>query len=152
MLKKQRERNEEKSPEKINTKKQANEEDDFKAFKIGDSIAEKLRKMGITSLFDIQKSVFQPIYSGKNVMASALTGSGKTLSFVLPLIQKCLDKGRMTHDGPLIMVLAPTRELSIQISKVFSDLSTDVMSFKVATIYGGVSIQDQSKIIVMNNS
>jgi len=152
MLKKQRERNEEKSPEKINTKKQAKEEDDFKAFKIGDSIAEKLRKMGITSLFDIQKSVFQPIYSGKNVMASALTGSGKTLSFVLPLIQKCLDKGRMTHDGPLIMVIAPTRELSIQISKVFSDLSTDVMSFKVATIYGGVSIQDQSKIIVMNNS
>ena len=77
-------------------------------------------------------------------MASALTGSGKTLAFVLPLIQKNIDKGRMKHDGPLIMVIAPTRELSIQISKVFSELSTEALKFKVATIYGGVSIQEQS--------
>lgn len=145
MLKK-RERNvEEEVVEKPNTKKQATEVDDFKAFKISDPIADKLKAKGIMSLFPIQKAVFEPLYSSKNVMASALTGSGKTLSFVLPLIQKCLDKDRMKHEAPLIMVIAPTRELGIQISKVFSELSTKELPFRVATIYGGVSIQDQSK-------
>jgi superfamily II DNA/RNA helicase len=143
-MNKKREREEETTPEKTNSKKQAKEEDDFKAFKISDPIAEKLKKQGITSLFDIQKAAFEPVYSSKNVMASALTGSGKTLSFALPLVQKCFDKGRMKHDGPIVMVIAPTRELSIQISKVFQELSSEKMKFRVATIYGGVSIEDQS--------
>ena len=144
MLKK-RERSEEDEFEKINNKKQISEADDFTTFKISGPVAERLKTKGITTLFEVQKAVFSPIYAGKNVMCSALTGSGKTLSFILPVVQKCFDKGRFKHDTPSILVIAPTRELSIQISKEFSDLSTKDFKYNVATIYGGVSVQDQSK-------
>jgi len=127
--------------------KETTTESDFTKYKISAAIEAKLKLKNITSLFDVQKSVFQPIYDGKNVMVSALTGSGKTLSFVLPLIQKCHDKGRLKHDAALMIVIAPTRELSMQISKEFSDLSSNELKYNVATIYGGVSLMDQSNNI-----
>jgi ATP-dependent RNA helicase DDX21 len=117
------------------------EKDDFQKLGISKFVAEKLRAKNINSLFDVQKKVFGPIESGKNVICASLTGSGKTLSFVLPLITKYKDS--FTHTKPCIMVMAPTRELSIQIGKEFSDLSSEGYKFKTVMVYGGTSIQDQ---------
>jgi ATP-dependent RNA helicase DDX21 len=130
---------------KINVKKSkiAEDDDEFKALGISESIVNKLKEKSIVSLFEVQKKVFGPIYEGKNTICASLTGSGKTLSFVLPIVQKNHDKGTFKQSKPIVMVMAPTRELSIQVGRVFSDLISDDMNYKVALIYGGVSIEEQ---------
>lgn len=144
---KKRERSEsEETVEKINTKKQKineQDEDDFTSLGIDKNVVEKLKEKSIVSLFEVQKKVFKPIYGGKNTICASLTGSGKTLSFVLPILQRNKDKERFNHKIPVCMVMAPTRELSIQVAREFSDLNSKNFDFKVALIYGGVSIEDQ---------
>jgi superfamily II DNA/RNA helicase len=118
-----------------------NEKDDFQILGISKHVADKLRAKNINSLFEVQKKVFTPIESGKNVICASLTGSGKTLSFVLPLLTRYKDSFKQSK--PCILVMAPTRELSIQVGREFSDLNSDGFKFKTVMIYGGVSIEDQ---------
>jgi ATP-dependent RNA helicase DDX21 len=125
------------------TEQPLEEEDDFTKYKIDKSIVERLKGKSIISLFDVQKKVYQPVYEGKSVIVSALTGSGKTLSFVLPIIQKNKDEGKLIQDRPVCMVMTPTRELAIQVAREFSDLTSENFKFKVVLIYGGVSMDDQ---------
>lgn len=117
------------------------EQDDFKQLGISEHIANKLKEKSIVSLFEVQKKVFGPVSSGKNVIVASLTGSGKTLSFVLPLIT--MHKESFNQQKPVIMVMAPTRELSIQVGREFSDLSSEGYKYKTVMIYGGVSIEEQ---------
>ena len=120
-----------------------NEPDDFETYKIHPKIVERLKLKQIESLFEVQKKVYNPIYSGKNVIVSSLTGSGKTLAFVLPTLMRYIDKKELDQSRPKILVLAPTRELSIQTGREYSDLSTKDLYFKTVLIYGGVSMEDQ---------
>ena len=120
-----------------------NEPDDFETYKIHPNIVERLKLKQIESLFEVQKKVYNPIYSGKNVIVSSLTGSGKTLAFVLPTLMRYIDKKELNQTHPKILVLAPTRELSIQTGREYSDLSTKNLYFKTVLIYGGVSMEDQ---------
>ncbi|MFM7851118.1 MAG: DEAD/DEAH box helicase, partial [Flammeovirgaceae bacterium] len=110
---------------------------------ISEGIQEQLKKKGITSLFEIQKSVFKKIHSQENVIAASLTGSGKTLSFVIPIIQGVKDSTGFNKKTPMVLVMAPTRELSIQVGREFSELSSEEFKFKTVMVYGGVSIEDQ---------
>jgi superfamily II DNA/RNA helicase len=142
MLRK-RERESDQSMEKVTTKKKKTEVDDFTAFNISECIQEQLKKKGITSLFEIQKSVFKKIHSQENVIAASLTGSGKTLSFVIPILQGVKDNGGFNKKTPMVLVMAPTRELSIQVGREFSELSSDGFKFKTVMVYGGVSIEEQ---------
>ena len=87
--------------------------------------------------------MYNPIYEGKNVIVASLTGSGKTLAFVLPTLMHYLDNKEMNQTNPKILVLAPTRELSIQTGREYSDLSTKNLLFKTVLVYGGVSMEDQ---------
>ena len=120
-----------------------NEPDDFEIFKIDKNIVERLKLKQIESLFEVQKKVYNPIYLGKNVIVASLTGSGKTLAFVLPTLMKYIDKKELDQTHPKILVLAPTRELSIQTGREYSDLSTKNVYFRTVLIYGGVSMDDQ---------
>ena len=94
-------------------------------------------------IFEVQKKVFNPIYKGESVIVSSLTGSGKTLAFVLPTLQRCIDNKLFNQTIPRILVMSPTRELSIQTAREFSDLSSKNLSFRTVLIYGGVSIEEQ---------
>jgi superfamily II DNA/RNA helicase len=146
-----RPRKESQEIQKQNVKKQKLEEDedDFKALGIDERIANKLKEKSIISLFEVQKAVFKPIYKDKNVIVASLTGSGKTLSFVLPIMQRAIDEEKLKAKHPFCMVITPTRELCIQVARVFSDLSgAEGLDFKTVQIYGGVSIDDQSKLII----
>ena len=120
-----------------------NEPDDFEIYKIDKNIVERLKLKQIESLFEVQKKVYNPIYLGKNVIVASLTGSGKTLAFVLPTLMKYIDKKELDQTHPKILVLAPTRELSIQTGREYSDLSTKNVYFRTVLIYGGVSMDDQ---------
>ncbi len=125
----------------INSNSDDQDQDDFQLLGISEHVANKLKEKSIVSLFEVQKKVFEPIHNGKNVIVASLTGSGKTLSFVLPLITK--HKESFKQEKPIIMVMAPTRELSIQVGREFSSLSSENFKFKTVLIYGGVSIEDQ---------
>jgi superfamily II DNA/RNA helicase len=147
-----RPRKESQEIQKPNAKKQKldDDEDDFKSFGIDQRIANKLKEKSIVSLFEVQKAVFKPIYKDKNVIVASLTGSGKTLSFVLPILQRAIDEDKLKSKHPFCMVITPTRELCIQVAREFSDLSgKDGLDFRTVQIYGGVSIDDQSKDILI---
>ena len=74
------------------------------------SLADALEKLAITDPTEIQTKTIPHALAGRNIMASAETGSGKTLAFLLPIIQ------RLSAPGPTrALVLAPTRELALQI-------------------------------------
>ena len=118
-------------------------QDDFSHYKINENIIERLKLKQIESLFEVQKKVFNPIYKGESVIVSSLTGSGKTLAFVLPTLQRCIDNKLFNQTIPRILVMSPTRELSIQTAREFSDLSSKNLSFRTVLIYGGVSIEEQ---------
>lgn len=77
-------------------------------------------------------------------MVRDLTGSGKTLAFCLPMVEY-MRKNRLFHSGkPVAMVLAPTRELALQITKELNALKHNDREYSVLTVYGGVSIDDQT--------
>ena len=128
---------------KPSVKKQKLEKEDFDEFKIDVEIQEKLKERNIHTLFEVQKAVFKPLSEGNNVIVASLTGSGKTLAFILPLLH--LYRERFDSKKPKILVISPTRELSIQTADEFLSLNPNKRSsqFSVGLIYGGNSIDEQ---------
>lgn len=95
----------------------------------------------------IQEKVIPLVLDGSDVMAKAQTGSGKTASFVLPLLniwQEQLVKRTTKKPKIKILILTPTRELTIQVSNSIKNFSKEfIQKPKIATVIGGVSIGDQ---------
>ncbi len=119
---------------------------------IGSTTIKNLNARGITKLFPIQENTFRAIYEGNDIIARDLTGSGKTLAFCLPLVEKFRKMGYYSHDNRvggrrklLTIVLAPTRELALQVSKELKALKNHETEYDVLTVYGGVSIDDQTR-------
>nr|BAB26817.2 unnamed protein product [Mus musculus] len=108
----------------------------FSNFPISEETVKLLKARGVNFLFPIQAKTFHHVYSGKDLIAQARTGTGKTFSFAIPLIEK-LQGGlqeRKRGRAPQVLVLAPTRELANQVSKDFSDITKKL---SVACFYGG---------------
>ncbi|XP_039727908.1 nucleolar RNA helicase 2 [Pteropus medius] len=108
----------------------------FSNFPISEGTIKLLKARGVTFLFPIQAKTFHHVYSGKDLIAQARTGTGKTFSFAIPLIEKLLGElqDRKRGRAPQVLVLAPTRELANQVSKDFSDITKKLA---VACFYGG---------------
>ena len=84
------------------------------------------------------------MYNKRDVIARDLTGTGKTLAFCLPLVERFRKQGYFqSQEGTRCIILAPTRELVIQVSKQLEQLKHSRNEFRVATIYGGVSYTPQ---------
>lgn len=108
----------------------------FSNFPISEETIKLLKARGVNYLFPVQAKTFHHVYSGKDLIAQARTGTGKTFSFAIPLIEK-LQGGlqeRKRGRAPQVLVLAPTRELANQVSKDFSDITKKL---SVACFYGG---------------
>lgn len=105
-------------------------------------ILEYLFEKKIKSLTEIQEKSAPVLLASQSIFASAPTGSGKTLAFALPIITKFKndEKKLVNRKGPYALVLAPTRELANQISKVFKEVAHHA-KLKVRLISGG----DQGK-------
>ena len=85
-----------------------------------------------------------PILARRDVRACAQTGSGKTAGFVLPLLQRLLDRPAARSRGVSVLVLVPTRELAAQVGSVISTVSQGLpVRLKTAVVFGGVSINPQ---------
>ncbi|XP_074856337.1 nucleolar RNA helicase 2-like isoform X2 [Carettochelys insculpta] len=114
----------------------------FSNFAISKDTIELLKARGVNYLFPVQVKTFQPIYDGKDVIAQARTGTGKTFSFALPLIEKLQVDALERRRGraPKVLVLAPTRELANQVAKDFKDITKKLT---VACFYGGTPYNGQ---------
>ena len=102
-----------------------------------------LKEQGITEPFEVQAKSIPDILDGNDVCCRAPTGSGKTLSFGLPLITNC--KPAHPH-YPTALIVTPTRELAEQISNVLKPLAKKV-DLGVIAIYGGVSYTKQKQAL-----
>ncbi|PIA33030.1 hypothetical protein AQUCO_04200048v1 [Aquilegia coerulea] len=109
---------------------------------ISQEITNCLAKKGITKLFPIQKAVLEPAMQGRDMIGRARTGTGKTLAFGIPIMDKILKFNEKHGVGrnPLALVLAPTRELARQVEKEFHE-STEKLESLV--VYGGTPISQQ---------
>ena len=101
-------------------------------------IVRVLAERDIHEPFAIQEQVLRDAIMGSDILAKAPTGSGKTLGFVIPIVEQ-LD-GRAQPASALVLV--PTRELASQVAMEFAAIAPDL---KIATVYGGVPLRDQAK-------
>ncbi|WP_105567552.1 DEAD/DEAH box helicase [Microbacterium halophytorum] len=108
---------------------------------LGDNIVRALAELGATAPFPIQASTAEAILGGRDVLARGRTGSGKTIAFGAPLVERMLraQKGTKREYGraPIALILAPTRELALQIDRTVQPIARSVGLF-TTQIYGGV--------------
>ena len=111
----------------------------FEQLGLRPELVRALQEMGITEPTDIQGKAIPPIKEGKDVIVISKTGSGKTAAFGLPMLESITP-----HKGLQGIILAPTRELAVQISQELQKFAK-FLHFRFATIYGGVSLIPQVK-------
>src|SRR5262245_52337159 len=99
-------------------------------------ILKGIRAIGFETPTPIQQQAIPPILEGRDVIASAQTGSGKTAAFVLPILHRLLNKPRLKH-GIRTLVLSPTRELALQSTDHLKKLAGYV-PLRGEAIFGGV--------------
>jgi ATP-dependent RNA helicase RhlE len=93
---------------------------------------------------EIQQKTIPLILAGQDIMASAQTGSGKTAAFAVPVIENLLRTGHNGVKNPRCLVLAPTRELALQVQSQFQRFSKN-SRIRSAAIYGGTGYGQQIK-------
>lgn len=106
---------------------------------------ENLTAKGYLNLFPIQQHCFYPVYQRHDLIARDLTGSGKTFAFGLPITEYLRRQRLLGHRRIQAIVLAPTRELALQVTNELTKLKHSENEFKILTVYGGVSIDDQTR-------
>jgi len=103
-----------------------------------------LKSRGFQYLFPIQQHCFKPVFNRDDLIARDLTGSGKTFAFGIPMIEY-LRKNKMIGTGKVqAIILAPTRELALQITSELTKMKYSDNEFKIVTVYGGVPIEHQT--------
>jgi superfamily II DNA/RNA helicase len=118
----------------------------FESLGLNEALLKAVVSSGYETATEVQKQAIPPALKGTDLMVSASTGSGKTASFILPALQAVLasrvdinkrrEKGVIY--GPRILVLAPTRELAMQVAKAAATYGRFVPGLRVATVVGGV--------------
>ncbi len=122
----------------------------FSSLGLSSFLLKSLKQQGFKSAFPIQEQAIPAILNKEDVLGIAKTGSGKTASYVLPILHN-LEHNKATPNRHIpILVLVPTRELAIQVEEVFQQFSSFLpYMFKSLAVYGGVSINPQ--MIKMQN-
>ena len=124
----------------------------FADFGVRQDISDALAAVGITSPFPIQELTLPVALSGQDIIGQAKTGTGKTLGFGLPTIQRVVgrdDEGwaDLEYPGaPQALILVPTRELAIQVGDDLA-IAAKLRNARVATLYGGVPIEPQAELL-----
>ncbi len=111
----------------------------FSELGLSEPILNALDAVGYETPSPIQAAIIPHVLAGRDVLGQAQTGTGKTAAFALPLLSK-LD---LQQRDPQVLVLAPTRELAIQVSEAFQKYAATLKGFHVLPIYGGQSYTGQ---------
>lgn len=114
----------------------------FNSLGLSDALLKAISKKGYTTPSPIQQKAIPPILEGKDVLASAQTGTGKTAGFTLPILQ-LLSQGQQLRQRPIrSLILTPTRELAAQILANIKEYS-EFLDLKSTVIFGGVNQNPQ---------
>ncbi|MBU2873043.1 DEAD/DEAH box helicase [Marinobacter salexigens] len=113
----------------------------FSSLGLSEQLVRATADQGYDTPSPIQLQAIPAVLSGKDVMAAAQTGTGKTAGFTLPLLQRLAEKPR-TGKGPRVLILAPTRELAAQVHDSVN-LYSKYVPTKAAVVFGGVKINPQ---------
>jgi len=111
----------------------------FDSLGLPETLLSALKTLGFDSSTAIQAKTIPPLLAGKDVLGEAQTGTGKTAAFGLPALAKIDTNIRK----PQLMVLAPTRELAMQVAAAIESFGKNMKGLRVATLYGGQSYQPQ---------
>ena len=114
-------------------------ESGFSGFGFSDALLKTLADKGYTDPSPIQKAAFPDLMLGRDLVGQAQTGTGKTAAFALPLLER-LQLGQKT---PQVLVLAPTRELAMQVADSFKAYAAGHPHLKVLAVYGGSDFRSQ---------
>lgn len=115
----------------------------FSDLALNSTLLSALNEMGFVTPTPIQSAAIPLLLAGRDALGKAQTGTGKTAAFSLPLLNK-LD---LTQYKPQAIVMAPTRELAIQVAAEIKTLGKNIKGLKVLEIYGGASIVDQMRAL-----
>ena len=119
---------------------------DFSNFpEIHKKTQEGLIERGIVSLFPVQHMTFRNVYGREDLIVRDLTGSGKTLAFGLPVVEYLRANKLFGTGQTQAIILAPTRELAVQITRTVTELKHHDHEFSVLAVYGGVPIHEQTR-------
>ena len=113
----------------------------FSAFRLHPSLLLALRELGFQNPTPIQQQAIPPMIDGRDLVASAMTGSGKTAAFALPMLQRLATHPAGTTRA---LVLTPTRELAAQIEEHVRDLARHTR-LRTAAVFGGVGMGPQEQ-------
>src|SRR5438445_12207230 len=108
----------------------------FASFKLHPDLLRGVKELGFTRATPIQEQAIPPALDGKDLLACAMTGSGKTAAFLLPILHRLMDQPRGTTRA---LVLTPTRELAAQIVEDLNDIAVHT-PITAAAVFGGVGM------------
>lgn len=115
----------------------------FSSLGLHEPLLKTLDRLGYSAPTEVQTEAIPAIIKGRDLMAAAQTGTGKTASFALPLLHKLLQEGpRVANNQTRSLVLVPTRELAEQVLQSFL-VYGDQLPLRSYAVYGGVSINPQ---------
>ena len=113
----------------------------FKTLGLSEEILKSIEEVGYENPSEIQKQAIPQVLMGRDILGCAQTGTGKTASFMLPLVE-ILSTGQSKSRMPRSLILAPTRELAMQVSEDFK-LFNKYLKLQMALLIGGVSFSEQ---------
>ncbi len=115
----------------------------FNDLNLNTPLLNAIEDLGFLHPTPIQKQSFSLIMSGKDLIATAQTGTGKTLAYLLPVLRQL---SYSEQKNPRVLILVPTRELVLQITETLHAL-TKYMSVRITGLYGGTNINTQKKTV-----
>ncbi|KAG5519736.1 hypothetical protein PMAC_000009 [Pneumocystis sp. 'macacae'] len=122
----------------------------FLELPLSEQTAQGLKKNHYITLTDIQKKAIPVALSGRDILAAARTGSGKTIAFLVPILENLLRKKWTVYDGLGALVISPTRELATQIFQVLCKIG-EKHNFSAGLAIGGKDLQEEAQRISRMN-
>jgi ATP-dependent RNA helicase RhlE len=117
---------------------------DFASLRLSAPLLKAIAAQNYTQPYPIQAQVIPAVLKGNDILGIAQTGSGKTASFVLPILEMLLVASSSKNRHIAVLILVPTRELAVQVGEVFSNFGADLpRKIKSLAVFGGVSINPQ---------
>jgi len=128
------------------TAEEADSQAGFGALGLDPSIVSALTALGYEEPTPIQTETIPALIAGKDVLGQAATGTGKTAAFSLPILQRLHEAHRSKGSGPYALILAPTRELAMQVAEAIHKYGK-AMGVSVLPVYGGAAMSQQLKAL-----
>ncbi|MGB7344179.1 MAG: DEAD/DEAH box helicase [Pirellulaceae bacterium] len=115
----------------------------FAGLPLSPAVQEAIVASGYDTPTDIQAEIIPHMLEGRDVLAQSQTGTGKTAAFAMPILSRI----KIKKNSPQVLVLAPTRELAIQVAKSFSTYASAMPKFRVLPVYGGQDYEPQLRAL-----